>query len=1009
MNNNSSNRRALRALLGALIGCVLALPAALAASGDGSLVGRLSAGDSGSLAGTEITARNPDTGFNRTVKVDADGNYRFARLPVGRYVLEARRDGAELGKLAEATVSLGNATTADIDLNAANIDVVEVVGSRIVTAVDVTSTETATNFTIEELQRLPVERDILSVALLAAGLTKGDDDLCLDGLCGVSFGGSSIAENAVYINGLNVTDFYNRVGASSVPYSFYKEFQVKTGGYSVEFGRTTGGVINAVTRSGTNEFDFGAEIVWEPNFLQAAGTDRYDPQGNPHIISQFDEWDRGSVNMYASGPIVKDKLFFFGLYEVRDYKPVNTSDSGNLLNNKQQDDAFWGAKLDWQISDRHLLEALAFSDENEEVNTSYDFDLAAGEPTTYANTAFLNSGGMNWALTYTGYLLEDLTMKVLYGENEREFARVSLNDIDCNRVRDLRLTVGQGDVGCTSSPNLTERLDDREAMRVDFEWAPGDHLVRFGFDQEINTSNHEQFYPGVDRLLYEVNTAMAGSTLENGAIMPAVPTSAYVRARRNEVDGAFETLNTAWYLEDNWSITPKLLLNAGLRLEGFDNRNSDGDSYIKIDDMLAPRLGFSWDLRGDKRTKLFGNAGRYFLPVANVINIKQAGGFLDERTYYVFNGFESFQYNGRTVQRPILGPQLGAVDNSQGDGTVRDLRGTVDADLDPVFQDEVILGFQSMIDDTWSWGVRGTYRMLNNAIDDINITSNGILCGVNPRGVGFVMGNPGEPLTVFTDTNCDSVNDAYVTIDTAVAGWSLRNDANVHFGETGYDRPVRKYRAFELMLDRAWDRRWSMNASYTLAYSRGNAEGPVNSDTNFSDTGRTEAFDNPWVNFGGYGNLPNDRRHQFKLRGVYGINHAWQFGATLAAQSGRPISAFGVGNPFDRTSQSVDSFFVCTANCTAPPSQRQYELHPRGSEGNLPWTFDLGANVSWSHSFPLADLQVRFSVYNLLNQERVLEVDEQLERPIGTRNGEYRLGAGYQAPRYALLSLKLDF
>ena len=83
-----------------------------------------------------------------------------------------------------------------------------------------------------------------------------------------------------------------------------------------------------------------------------------------------------------------------------------------------------------------------------------------------------------------------------------------------------------------------------------------------------------------------------------------------------------------------------------MRVEAFDNKNSDGDSYIKMDDMVAPRFGFSWDMKGDNRSKLFGNAGRYFLPVANVINIKQAGGFLDERTFYQFNGFEPFEYNG---------------------------------------------------------------------------------------------------------------------------------------------------------------------------------------------------------------------------------------------------------------------------------------------------------------------------------------------------------------------------
>src|SRR3546814_8414578 len=95
---------------------------------------------------------------------------------------------------------------------------------------------------------MPVERNVSSVALLAPGVAGGSA-----GFGGISFGGSSVAENAFYINGLNVTDFYNRVGFSEAPFDFYEEFQVKTGGYSVEFGRTTDGVVNAITKSGTNE------------------------------------------------------------------------------------------------------------------------------------------------------------------------------------------------------------------------------------------------------------------------------------------------------------------------------------------------------------------------------------------------------------------------------------------------------------------------------------------------------------------------------------------------------------------------------------------------------------------------------------------------------------------------------------------------------------------------------------------------------------------------------------
>jgi hypothetical protein len=271
MNNKRIISARMPALVVMALIVVLAAPSQLAhaASGDGSLVGHLNAEDPSAVSGADVTARNPATGFSRRVKADADGNYRFPFLPVGTYTLEASKDGKTLGSLTDVGVNLGVATTADMELSGASLEVVKVVGTRVVNAVDVTSTEIATNVTREELERLPVERDLLSVALLAPGLSKGHT---FGTTPGISFAGSSVAENTIYINGLNVTDFYNRIGFSSVPFAFYKEFQVKTGGYSVEFGRTTGGVINAVTRSGTNEFEFGSEITWEPDFLQSSNS-----------------------------------------------------------------------------------------------------------------------------------------------------------------------------------------------------------------------------------------------------------------------------------------------------------------------------------------------------------------------------------------------------------------------------------------------------------------------------------------------------------------------------------------------------------------------------------------------------------------------------------------------------------------------------------------------------------------------------------------------------------------
>src|SRR5690606_10352702 len=124
-------------------------------------------------------------------------------------------------RVEDVEVRLGTATNVVIPIGMASLDAIEVTATSAIPMVDVTSTESATNVGRAELERLPVDRNPLQVALLAPGIAKGDS-----ALGGVSFGGSSVAENTVYINGLNVTDFYNRIGFSGVPFGFYEEFQI---------------------------------------------------------------------------------------------------------------------------------------------------------------------------------------------------------------------------------------------------------------------------------------------------------------------------------------------------------------------------------------------------------------------------------------------------------------------------------------------------------------------------------------------------------------------------------------------------------------------------------------------------------------------------------------------------------------------------------------------------------------------------------------------------------------
>ena len=991
MNSKILRRAALCVALGTCLASMA--PLAMAQSVTGAVAGRANAGE-------QITVTNPATGLSRTVTVGAEGNYRVAQLPPGDYTLVAGS-----GEPIFVSVSLGGTTTVNLaGAGAVDLEVVQVIGSRIVNRVDVRSTETATNIKREELARLPVDQTLASVALLAPGVVASGASFG-----GLTFGGSSVAENAVYINGLNVADPYRRQGYSSVPFGFYEEFQVKTGGYSAEFGRSTGGVINAVTRSGDNEFKGGVQLTMEPAAWSSAKNDHF------HSDGTLDERDRTSrdqspfykTNVWASGPILKDRLFFFGMYEVRDSKPRDI-DTTEAFYTKGNND-FWGGKLDWRINDNHSIELLAFSDKADSVTSTYDYDWDTSVRGDKTGEASVGSGGDNWSATYTGHFGENFVAKAMYGVNKRSAISGSPWDADCSIVtRSGSYTAAFGPAteqeGChPTNTSISSRYDKREAARLDFEWTLGDHLVRFGLDQEVMDSNSSVVYPG-DGVSYQAQAATPGGVLPNDAIIPAGVTR-IIDARYYITGAPVTTKAQAIYLEDNWSVTDNLLLSLGLRADKFHNELASGSTFAEADfgDMISPRLGFSWDMKGDGTTKLFGNAGRYYLPLTNKLADYFGGGTTDEHTYYALNGWveRTDPITGGSYLFPDLGAQIGPVNTEGNIPAPDDLRTEVARGLKMVFQDEYILGFQQAINEAWSYGVTATYREMNRAVEDARINH---IPGC-PGYSSFPIINPGDSVTLF----CEDTNE-YVTFDSSQDGYVGTGSGLV----TGYKKPKRTYKSVEFQLDRAWDDKWAFNASYLWSKSEGNVEGPVNSDSGYADTNLVQFYDHPAVNER-YGVLFNDHRHQFKLRGSYKLNDMWSFGATYTAISGGPITAFGVRWPNDNRSAGGPGEFsgggsgwLCMSGCSDYRT-RELVYTPRGAFGRMPWVMDLGASVTWTLPVEDIDLKARFAVYNLLDRQVEVNVHSRYETTPGNRTPYFGEGTFWQSPRYMNLVVTWNF
>ncbi|MFC7300845.1 TonB-dependent receptor [Cognatiluteimonas weifangensis] len=984
----------------------------------GAIVGSANPGDT-------ITIANPATGFTRSITVGADGNYRFPALPTGQYTIT---DGS--GTPRNVAVQVGTASTVNFGGDATTLGTVTVVGTNVVNPIDVSSVESTTILTAEQINRIPVARDTTSVALLAPGTVRGD--AAFGNLA--SFGGASVAENQYYVNGFNVTNTFRNLRFGSIPFEGLAEQQVKTGGYGAEFGRSLGGVVNQITKRGSNEFHAGGNVYFEPESLTEDVKNTYysnpltpDSFGTLRSDNSHDGGWKATANAWASGALIKDKLFFYGLLS---YSKMQNDAFGSTLatgnTSTETKSPTWLLKMDWNINDNNILEFTAFSDKRTDYIDSYLNEPGSFERTDYLGQRVLESGGDNYILKYTGYLTDTFTLSALAGHSE--FARsVYLLSPDgtkifyngdisapaqpgCPVVVDARPGYRQAITGpyfstCNISGTTLDRIDSgdtRDQYRLDAEWQLGDHLLRFGYDVDNYESVAGEGLEGGYQWRY--------STRNPDGIPNNGDEQDIVRQQFFSQGATVEVKQHAYYIEDSWHITDNFIAYLGGRWDTFENINGNGDTYVHIKDQFGPRLGFSWDVFGDSTFKVFGNAGRYALPLTPSVAVRGASASLFSREDFNFTQVDP--ETGSPID-PVSRGNFRYLNAETGEPHIAST--VASKNLKPMYQDEYILGFQKQLNDNFSLGVRGIYRDLKAAIDD-NCDYTAVL-----EANGFTY----DPATWWTDANGEYPNlpnpgfpycRMFNPGEDAIFETDLYGDGNLTTvtvpGARLSPKAKRTYSALEFFFDGRWDKLF-MQGSYTYAKSKGNTEGGVKSDIGQDDTNVTQDFDYIELTVDTYGYLPNDRRHSLKLFGSYDITDQWTVGANLLVQSGRPLNCFGV---LDRDPTAGynphpygSSFMRCGTTGAGAIDDATVQRFPRGTKGRLPWTSQLDLNVVYQPNWA-EGLQFKVDVFNVLNSQKVTSVIETAEDAAsGSPSPTYLLPASFQQPRSVRFMVQYDF
>jgi hypothetical protein len=570
----------------------------------GTLSGRMSSADGLSLPGAAVTVSSPALQGVRATVTDINGVYSFPGLPPGEYTVKFEMHGMSAVER-PASVPLGGVVTMDQMLSIAPVaEVVVVHGAR---PAPVSSPAGAFNVRSDEFMLMPTARTPFGLAELAPGLTDNTPNNNQ-----VTMGGAFAYDNVFLMDGVDIND--NVLGQPNALFieDAIEEVQVLRSGVSAEYGRFSGGVVNVITKSGGNALAgaFRTNLTnpaWsvETPFEKSAGRER---------TSRLSP----SYEMTVGGPVVRDRVWFFGGSRIERTTTQGTFAQTRLPYTSRNENTRYEAKLTGTVRPGHTLQGTFIDNTTNLQQPAFggSIDPAAMTTPSTLNRLFV----ANWR----GTLGSQTFATAQY--SQKNWTLQDAGGTSTNVLNSPILTRGTSagvpgglhyNAPYFDSTDPEERNNHQltgSVTRMLSSRRGGTHEVKGGFEYFVSTrvgGNSQTSTGYVFQTDYRLDGNNQPALDASGALIPRfIPGNSRVQVWTPVRGAAIDITTASLFVNDHWVAAPRLTFDLGVR---FEHVGSDATGGVRSVDVstLVPRMAGAFDLTGDGRTILQGTYGHY--------------------------------------------------------------------------------------------------------------------------------------------------------------------------------------------------------------------------------------------------------------------------------------------------------------------------------------------------------------------------------------------------------------